>query len=153
MAAPRPIPRSVALEVRDQCLCFAAQRAARELARRFDRLFSTLGLTNGQFSMMVAISGMGEPKIGKLAGFLAMDQATATAAVKTLEARGLAESRPDPEDRRARRVALTDKGNALIAEAVPLWRAEHAKLVAELPDAEAGAIHGHLLELVSTSSG
>ena len=45
------------LEIRDQCLCLATQRTARLLARRFDRLFAPLGLTNGQFSLLVALSG------------------------------------------------------------------------------------------------
>ena len=44
-------------EIRDSCLCLATQRAARVLARRFDRLFQPLGITHGQFSIMVALSG------------------------------------------------------------------------------------------------
>ena len=132
MTATTPFPKAVALEVRDQCLCFAAQRTARELARRFDRLFADLGLTNGQFSMMVAMGGMGGPKLGELARFLVMDHATVTAAVRKLEARGLVTLRADGSDRRARRVSLTAAGIALIAKAVPLWRKEHAILAAEL---------------------
>jgi DNA-binding MarR family transcriptional regulator len=132
MTATTPFAKAVALEVRDQCLCFAAQRSARELARRFDRLFSTLALTNGQFSMMVAIGGMGQPKLGELARFLVMDHATVTAAVRKLEERRLVILRADGSDRRARRVSLTEAGTALIAKAVPLWRKEHAELVAQL---------------------
>jgi DNA-binding MarR family transcriptional regulator len=152
MDATRQIPRSVALEVRDQCLCFAAQRAARELAKRFDRLFSELRITNGQFSMLVAIGGMGQPKLGQLADFLVMDQATATAAIKKLEARGLVTSGVDQADRRVRRVSLTAEGNALLAKAVPLWRKEHARLADELSHAEAGVIHRHLVELVTPAA-
>jgi len=100
MTAATTFPRAVALEVRDECLCFAAQRTARELARRFDRLFAGLGITNGQFSMMVAMGGMGGPKLGELANFLGMDHATVTAAVRNLEKRGLVALRPDGADRR-----------------------------------------------------
>jgi DNA-binding MarR family transcriptional regulator len=149
MDATGQISRNVALEVRDQCLCFAAQRAARELAKRFDRLFSELRITNGQFSMLVAIGGMGQPKFGQLADFLVMDQATATAAIKKLEARGLVISSVDQTDRRVRRVTLTIAGNALLAKAVPLWRDGHAKLAEELSHAEAGVVHRHLVELMS----
>src|SRR5260221_13921122 len=144
MTATTPFARTVAHEVRDQCLCFAAQRSARELARRFDRLFSGLDLTNGQFSMMVAMGGMGQPKLGELARFLAMDHATVTAAVRKLEKRRLVTLRPDGSDRRARRVSLTETGTALIATAVPLWRREHAKLAAEL-DHEGREIRGQLM--------
>ena len=145
MAPTTSFPRGVAHEVRDQCLCFAAQRTARALARRFDRLFADLPLTNGQFSMMVAMGGMGRPKLGELARFLAMDHATVTAAVSKLEKRGLVILVADGSDRRARRTSLTRAGSALIAKAVPLWRKEHARLAAEL--AGAGDIRGLSMHL------
>lgn len=124
-------------QIRDECLCFATQRAARLLARRFDRLFAPLGITNGQFSLMVALSGEWAPRLGELAAFLAMDQATVTAAVKTLEKQGLITLKPDETDRRARRPALTQRGQEIVAKAVPLWRAEHQKVQASLPGHDA----------------
>ena len=145
MARTTTLPREVAIEVRDQCLCFVAQRAARELARRFDRLFAPFGITNGQFSMMVATGGMGQPKPGDLARSLAMDHATVTAAVHKLEKRGLVSVTPDGGDRRARRISLTAAGVALVMKAVPLWRQEHARLAAELGNA--GEIRRHLLRI------
>lgn len=114
--------------IRDTCLCLATQRAARRLARRFDRLFAPLGITNGQFSMMVALSGQWNPRLGELAQFLAMDQTTMTAAVKTLEKRGLVQLLADEGDARVRRPVLTPEGRTVVAEAVPLWRAEHGLL-------------------------
>lgn len=126
------LPISTVQEIRDQCLCLATQRAARLLARRFDRLFAPLGLTNGQFSMLVALSGQWKPRLGELADFLAMDSTTVTAAVKTLEKRGLVMLLPDEADARVRRPALTDAGRAVVAQAVPLWRAEHALVNAEM---------------------
>lgn len=129
-----PISIETIHQIRDSCLCLAAQRAARLLARRFDRLFAPLGLTNGQFSMMVALTGAWAPKLSELAGFLAMDQTTLTAAVKTLEKRGLMVLQPDESDGRIRRPALTAAGRDLVAQAVPLWQAEHAAVQAALPD-------------------
>lgn len=126
------LPISTVIEIRDQCLCLATQRAARLLARRFDRLFAPLGLTNGQFSMLVALSGQWKPRLGELADFLAMDSTTVTAAVKTLEKRGLVMLLPDEADARVRRPALTDAGRAVVTQAVPLWRAEHALVNAEM---------------------
>jgi DNA-binding MarR family transcriptional regulator len=147
MTDTSPLPRQTVLEVRDNCLCFASQRAARQLARRFDRLFAPLGLTNGQFSMMAAMGGMGDPKLGHLAGFMAMDHATMTAAVRNLERRKLVALRVDRTDRRARRVTLTAAGRALIAKAIPLWREEHARLEAELLAGEPGEIRRGLRHL------
>ena len=119
-------------EIRDHCLCLASQRAARRLARRFDRLFAPLGLTNGQFSMLVALSGQWSPRLGELAEFLGMDSTTMTAAVKPLEKRGLVALRADEADGRVRRPGLTEAGRDLVAQAVPLWREEHAKVQADM---------------------
>lgn len=125
-------PTLTALEIRDRCLCFATQRAARTLARRFDRAFLPFGITNNQFSLMNAISGPKPPLMGHLAAFLAMDRTTLTAALKALERRGLASTQPDDKDRRIKRIRLTDEGRALLARAVPVWCAEHNALDASL---------------------
>ena len=127
-----PFQREWAGEVRDACLCFASQRAARRLARRFDGAFRELDLTNGQFSLMTASGGMGDPTIGRLSDFLVMDRTTVTALLKALERRGLVAVVADPADRRTRRVSLTEAGACLIAEAIPIWRSEHARLEREL---------------------
>ena len=126
-------PISIINQIHDECLCLAAQRAARLLARRFDQVFAPLGITNGQFSLMVALSGTWKPRLGELAQFLAMDSTTMTAAIKTLEKRGLVTLTPDEKDARARRPALTDQGRQVVVLAVPLWQAEHRAVQAGLP--------------------
>ncbi len=141
-AIPRPtaaLPIETVRQIRDECLCLAAQRAARLLARRFDRLFAPLGLTNGQFSLMVALSGEWQPRLGELAQFLAMDSTTVTAAVKTLGKSGFVHLLPDELDARARRPALTAAGHAVLTRATPLWISEHKALAAEI-DTDAKAL-------------
>ncbi|MFO1125992.1 MAG: MarR family winged helix-turn-helix transcriptional regulator [Methylocystis sp.] len=132
----KKLPIEVVHEVRDSCLCLATQRAARRLARRFDRAFAPLGLTNGQFSLMMSLNAPQAPTLGRLADGLAMDRTTLTAALKSLERRGLVETRPDDKDRRARRLFLTAAGGDLLASALPIWRREHAALDDELSQSE-----------------
>ena len=141
------LPLSAIHEVRDICLCLATQRAARRLARRFDKLFAPLGVTNGQFSLMMALSGQWKPRLGELAEFLAMDHATMTAAVRTLDRRGLVRLLPDEHDARVRRPTLTEAGRALLVHALPLWREEHDRLAAELPEGKAARLAGQLRDL------
>lgn len=138
--ASASLPIETVHEIRDQCLCLATQRAARVLARRFDRLFAPLGLTNGQFSMLVALSGTWTPRLGELAEFLGMDATTMTAAAKTLERRGLLMLEADEADARARRPALTQAGHEVVARAVPLWREEHARVQADLVGQDAAVL-------------
>lgn len=141
------LPLTTIHEIRDSCLCLATQRAARRLARRFDRLFAPLGITNGQFSLMLALSGQWRPRLGELAEFLAMDHATMTAAVRTLDRKGLVTLAADETDARVRRPALTEAGRAVLVQAVPLWKAEHGKLAAEMAPGAAIALAGQLRDL------
>lgn len=119
------LPLSVTHEVRDRCLCLHVQRAARALARRFDEALRPHGLTNGQFSFLMALNRPQPPRITDLVDFLAMDRTTLTAALKPLSRRGLVEVRPDENDARSKRLCLTPAGAALLAEALPAWRATH----------------------------
>lgn len=130
------VPFETTLRVRDCCLCLHVQRAARALARRFDAALRPAGLTNGQFSLLMALNRPNPPPLGPVADLLAMDRTTLTAALKPLERRGLVEVRIDPADRRSRLLALTPAGQAVLAAALPLWEQAHAEEDARLP-------HGH----------
>lgn len=123
----------VTRHVRDCCICLRAHRAARTLARRFDGAFQPLGLTHGQFSLMMSLNRPTPPSMGSVAALLAMDRTTLTAALKPLARRGLIVSSPDPADMRSRLVALTPAGHSLLARAVPIWHATHASIERSLP--------------------
>lgn len=139
MISPR-LPHASTLLVRDRCLCLAAQRAARALARRFDAALRPVGLTNGQFSLLTALNRPEPPRISDLAPFLAMDRTTLTAALKVLERDGLVTTAPDPADRRNRRVTLSDAGHARLIAALPLWSAAHDALDAALAGTDMAAL-------------
>ena len=122
------------LVVRDACLCLHVQRAARALARRFDDALRPIGLTNGQFSLMMSLNRPEPPDMGAAASLLGMDRTTLTAALKPLQRRGLLEIKVDPADRRSRIMMLTPKGRRLLALAVPVWRRTHVAVEALLPE-------------------
>lgn len=145
MSNDAKIPYETTLLVRDRCLCLHVQRAARALAKRFDDLFRPLDLTNGQFSLMMALNRPEPPGMAPVAALLAMDRTTLTAALKPLERRGLVAILSNPTDKRGRLLSLTAEGRALLAQAVPLWTAEHAALEADLADAD--ALRADLLRL------
>lgn len=138
------LPLEVTHRVRDTCLCLHLQRAARALARRFDAILAPAGLTNGQFSVLMALNRPEPPPLGAVARLLAMDRTTLTACLKPLERRGLVAAMPDPADRRSRRLALTAEGQAALIRAVPLWEAGIAQAQAALgtlsPQATIGAL-------------
>ncbi len=143
----KSLPLEVVHEIRDNCLCLATQMAARQLARRFDRAFASVGLTNGQFSLMMALNAPQAPTVGKLADFLAMDRTTLTAALKSLERRGLVRLAAHEKDKRARRVSLTDDGRAALEQAIPIWRATHTALEQELTQVDCDELRASLRKI------
>ncbi|MBU0725300.1 MAG: MarR family transcriptional regulator [Alphaproteobacteria bacterium] len=132
MSKTETVSFQTTLMVRDTCLCLHVQRAARALARQFDELLRPVGLTNGQFSLMMSLNRPEPAKIGQLSTLLAMDRTTLTANLKPLERRGLVQILVDPADKRSRRLVLTPEGHALLAEALPIWKQAHADLDARL---------------------
>lgn len=128
----RKLPFETTLQVRDTCLCLHVQRAARVLARRFDEALAPVGLTNGQFSLLMSLNRPQAPAMGRVAALLGMDRTTVTAAVKLLERRGLLRVSVDAADRRNRLLHLTEAGREVLVDAVPIWLAMHGAVEAEL---------------------
>ena len=138
------VPFEATSRVRDSCLCLHVQRAARTLARRFDTALRPLGLTNGQFSLMMSLNRPQPPSMAVVAPLLAMDRTTLTAALKPLARRGLVEVLPDPNDRRSRLLSLTRPGHALLAAAFPIWTRTHAEIDKALPQSDPARLRDDL---------
>lgn len=141
------LPLSATHEVRDRCLCLHVQRAARVLARRFDEALRPCGLTNGQFSLLMALNRPDGPRISDLVPLLGMDRTTLTAALKPLERRGLVNSAVDKHDARARRLELTDAGRSALKAAFPVWRATHDAVDGGLSATDSEALYRALRDV------
>ncbi len=147
MSNPKIVPFETTLHVRDHCLCLAAQRAARALARRFDEALRPAGVTSGQFSLLMSLNRPEPPSIGSVAALLAMDRTTLTANLKPLERRGLVETAVDPADRRGQLLTLTKAGRMLLRSAVPIWKHTHQKVDRLLAQSDAGILRAGLRAL------
>ena len=150
-STPKTLDRDIVVHVANTCLCLHTQRAARALARLFDHALKPFGLSNGQFSLLMALNRPEPPSIGQLAPFLAMDRTSLTAALKPLERRGLVRIIVDKADRRSRLVHITEEGVALLEAALPTWRETHAALDAGLIDDLTQAMRPRLQALTATA--
>jgi DNA-binding MarR family transcriptional regulator len=128
MSTRADLPFEVTLHVRDTCLSLHLQRAARVVARRFDEALRPLGLTNGQFSLLMSLNRPHPARMREVASVLAMDRTTLTANLKPLERRKLLKIVVDPEDKRSRLLTLTERGRALLVAAMPIWKRVHAEI-------------------------
>lgn len=136
MSTQRAVPFQTTLFVKDHCICLHAQRAARALARRFDKALKPFGITNGQFSLLMSLNRPEPPPLSSVADLLAMDRTTLTAALKPLERDGFLKVVPSEKDRRARLLLLTEAGLDVLARALPVWKSEHEALDKEMPQGD-----------------
>ena len=111
-------------------------RLAGTFQRAYAEAFAPLGISEGDYGILVALRRAGDPyqlTPTDLARARMMTSGGMTAGLDRLERRGLLERRPNPDDRRGSIVALTPEGLTKIDEAMAVHaRIEH-QLVASLP--------------------
>lgn len=96
-----------------------------------------LGLKVRSYSVLALAADDGaRPTQRELAEFLRLDPSQVVALVDDLQRRGLVERRPDPSDRRANVVIVTDEGRALHGRAVAAAAAAEHELHAGLDQHE-----------------
>ncbi|AWN49854.1 MarR family transcriptional regulator [Methylobacterium terrae] len=105
------------------------------------------GLRTTQFGLLATIRGLGSPTMGELAEAMVMDLSGLAHTLKPLTRDGYVSVVPDPRDRRARRIALTDAGIAKLKQATPLWREAQARFEAAFGLERAGLLRDLLHEL------
>lgn len=134
----------------NDCLCFRARRVSRALTRLYDEALRPLGIHATQLTVLNAIAMMSSPRaarggerggsIGSIAEVLGMDSTTLSRNVRPLENDGLVRIDRSSADRRVRILRLTPDGERLVAEALPLWKKAHGRVVDALGADAAAAL-------------
>lgn len=125
--SPRPKLTEVS-QVPATCMGMHIRRASRIMTQVYDAALRPVGLVLNQFTLLVAIHLVESTPITRLAQELFTDQTTLTRNLKLLEKRGLVAIEPG-EDRRVKWVSLTTEGQAVLAQALPLWEQAQAKVM------------------------
>ncbi|MFQ4142677.1 MarR family winged helix-turn-helix transcriptional regulator [Chlorogloeopsis sp. ULAP02] len=110
------------------CMGMHVRRASRILTQVYDEALRPVGLMLNQFTLLVSIHLVESTPITRLAQELFTDQTTLTRNLKLLEKRGLVTIEPG-EDRRIKLVSLTIEGQAVLAQALPLWEQAQAEVM------------------------
>lgn len=112
------------------------RRAEAAMMQDFMRGLSGLGITPGQFGVLVLIDanpGLNQTTLGNALG---IDRSTVVSVIDRLEARGLVRRGPSANDRRSYALGLTDEGQSLLGKARPLVRAHEDRIAAKLSPEE-----------------
>ncbi len=87
---------------------------ARRLRAAFDERMESLDLNLSQGSLLAYVVDFGQSTQTELAEMISLGRAATGTMIDQLEARGLLERLPDPDDRRVWLVAATDSGRDLV---------------------------------------
>jgi DNA-binding MarR family transcriptional regulator len=124
-------------------------RLARQMADAEPHGDGACVLHPSQAGLLGLLEAEGEQRLGVLAASLDVDASVISRRVAALEEAGLVARRPDPQDRRAHLVGVTDRGHAALV-ASREYRAEQvAAALAHRTDDEVGRIAGELRGLVA----
>jgi DNA-binding MarR family transcriptional regulator len=109
------------------------------------------GLSMVQMNVLMRIYYHGACDITALLDTLQVSKAAAGQLVERMEQQGLVERRPDPQDHRARRVSLTEKGKALVEASIAARQAWMADLLANIPVQERAGVASVLRVLTAAA--
>lgn len=104
------------------CSNSAVRRASRHLGQLYEDAMGDTGLKGTQFSLMSQIAGSNQPTLKNLAEAMVMDLSALGHTLKPLIRDGLVELVPDAQDRRAKRVRLTETGAATQGDLTARWQ-------------------------------
>jgi MarR family transcriptional regulator, transcriptional regulator for hemolysin len=110
---------------------------ARLFARRFNqRALLSLGLNRSQCRILTYLARYEGINQAGLADLLEIKPMTLVRQIDRMEAEGWIERRPDPDDRRARRLVLTEKARPILARIVALSTEIRREAFVNLSEAE-----------------
>ena len=113
----------------------------------YDCRLAPLGLTLSTASLLAYIADFGPVSQTRAAEHLGQGRAVTGTQVDKLEARGLVERRPDPDDRRVWLVAITAAGSELAAALAEVDRVLRAELRAGISRSDRQTLAGLLVRL------
>ncbi|MEV4657186.1 MarR family winged helix-turn-helix transcriptional regulator [Micromonospora sp. NPDC049301] len=120
----------------DESLAETFWAVAGRLRRQARESLAPWDVTPSQSRALGVLARHGELRPGAIAEHLRIAPRSATEVIDDLQARGLVERRPDPADRRATLVALTEEGNRVSAAIRAARRAEADRFFGHLDDAD-----------------
>jgi DNA-binding MarR family transcriptional regulator len=124
----------------EETLAEAFRGVARQLRHQAQRALAPWDVTPSQARALGVLTRHGPVRRGALSEHLRIAARSATEVVDALEKDGLVERRPDPCDRRATIVALTDRGAHVAAGVRAARAAETEEFFARLDDADRASL-------------
>ncbi|MET8752155.1 MarR family transcriptional regulator [Streptomyces sp. NPDC004667] len=127
-------------------------RIARAMGDAMERVYNRYGISTGEFDVVATLRRSGAPYTlspRQLSATLMLTTGGMTGRLDKLEKAGLLTRSPDPHDRRGLQVTITERGLALIDEAVGAGLETQAAALKGFDPAEIDALTGLLRKLLA----
>ena len=121
---------------RDVKLGFLIHDVSRMRRKAFDQFMKPLGVTRAQWWVLAHLSRQDGMMQTQLADFLEVGKASLGTVIERLEMNGLIERRPDPIDRRAKRIYLARAAQNLLEKMASFERSFNEQLLQNLSPVE-----------------
>lgn len=131
------------------CNCTALRKATRRISQLYDAALAPSGLKTTQRAILAQVGRSEATTVGELAEALVMDPGALAHTLKPLERDGLVDVAIDAADRRTRRITLTRRGRAKLAETDALWEKAQQGFKAAYGHADSESLRGALRFLTS----
>ncbi|MBO9601154.1 MAG: MarR family transcriptional regulator [Novosphingobium sp.] len=118
-----------------------------QLMRTADRMMADQGASLARTKLLLCLQKRGPLRGTDIAEFFSQSPRTVTEAIDGLERDGLVERTPDPNDRRAKLIRITEKGIEAAARTEPLRHQLVDRTFGTLDDAERTALAAILEKL------
>ncbi|MFI6145723.1 MarR family transcriptional regulator [Streptomyces sp. NPDC051109] len=127
-------------------------RIARAMGDAVEQAYARYGISRGEFDVVATLRRSGSPYTlspRQLSATLMLTTGGMTGRLDKLEKAGLLGRKPDPHDRRGLQVTITDRGLALVDEAVAAGLEVQRAALAGLGDEEVAVLTGLLRKLMA----
>ena len=133
-------------------LAFLLSQTAHALATELTAALEEVEVTP-RAQCVLSRAAQGEYTQSQLAELSGLDKTTMVVTMDALERAGLAERKPSPRDRRARIIALTPAGHALVERAQAIVARVQADVLSALPEEQREAFMTGLMTLAADRLG
>lgn len=130
-----------------ECVNFLLTRAQLAVNQQFKSMLADYDITPVQCGVLNCLYKKDGQSLKALSDELAVNASTMTGIIDRMEAKGVIERRPDPQDRRAQSVYLTDKGYELEDIASNTIRTANKKVLEEFSPEQTQVLKKLLREL------
>ncbi|WP_158675193.1 MarR family transcriptional regulator [Pseudoxanthomonas sp. SGNA-20] len=133
----------------DDSFGFLLVTAARLLRQRFEAALAAadLDMTPGEARTLVVADKLGPVRQTELAAALSIEPMSLVAHLDRLEARGMVERRPDPDDRRSKRVHLAPKARPALRRILRVLGQAREQAMQDFGPDETAQLHDYLRRL------